>query len=123
MTLFRRGRSFRASVGMVARASGGSGGLLQLLERAGRIDQRLEIGPTHCGTCSVEPLAFRGSLALGLLGIRPQRQCGSVRIVQEITSNQILEITLASGDTVFQRAQRRLERQRRQWVAVVEPVL
>ena len=92
-------------------------GLLQALEGAGSLNQRLKIGPIHCRTCRIEPAAFRGSLTPGLFGIRPQRQCGPVRIIQEIVGDQVLEITLAFSDAGFERAQRAIGITSPEWTA------
>src|SRR5262249_43095030 len=95
------------------------GGLLQALERAGCLDQSLEIGPAHRGACCIKSLAFSCSLALPLPAIRPPGPRGAVRIVQEQAGDQVLNIRLASGNANFERAQWRLKRQRLERVAVV----
>ena len=120
--LLRRGRSASVSAGMVASASGGSGvSCMRLSARASSA-----IAARSAAVIDARARASRSALllrlALGLLRIRPQDQRGAVAVADEMAADQVLEIA-PGGDPRLDRGERRLEGERRQRIAIVQPGL
>jgi len=121
--LFCRGRSSsfkRRDAGQGLRRIGR---LLQQLQPAAILQYGAEIGLAHHGACLRESRFLFFGLALSLVGIRPQQNRGSVRIGDEVACDQSFEIALAGSHPGLDRGQRCIEREPRQRVTAVEPVV
>ena len=106
---------------MVASASGESGVSCMRLSVCVASTTASRSASLMAGARLGEPRLFLLRLALGLLLVRPQDQDGAVRVVDEMAADEVLEIALAAGHARLDGGERRLEGERRQRIAPMQP--
>ena len=100
---------------------GGIGFLLQRLEPGGARGDFGQLLRRHGRLRRIEPRPLLGGLARRLAGIGVEQHGRAVRVGEQVLLDQRLEHPVALGDAGLQRSERRLEAERLQRIAAVQP--
>ena len=96
-------------------------GFLQRLEGGRSLDHAGDGGLVHFSSSGFQPGALLGVLALALGRIGGEQHRGAVRVVEQRGTDQVLEHALAARKAGLHAAERRLEIQRIERIAAVQP--